>query len=509
MTIKHNEKRILDWVVVIPIVAIGLVYIFSTLFFKDNLLYATSITLIIVTVTFFLLIKIKEAIESYDKELKESQMALCEKAMYDELTKLANRSLFKDKCISEIYRAKREDHLIAILFIDLDGFKTINDTFGHNIGDELLIQVANRISSQVRKTDTLARFGGDEFVLMLVNCKSETNVTHIAEKIKNSISKPFDLANEEVMVGCSIGISMYPNDGQDYDELLRNADIAMYKAKESGKNRVVFFNKNMYSKIIEFQKMENSIRKGLENDEFILYYQPQVYTHNNEIAGFEALIRWKKGDEIVTPGVFLPVAVQSDLIVEIGEMVMIKAMSFAKKLHDLGYKFGKISINIDNRQLQKGNLLEIIQDALNKTGCNESLIECEITEGFIMKDIESSISLLQSLRKVGINIAMDDFGTGHSSLSYIKQLPIDTLKIDRTFVKDIPHSEKDIAIIKTIVALGKGLGVRVLAEGVETEEQKQFMVNNFYPIIQGYYYGKPLPEEKVIDFIKDFQNKHK
>lgn len=498
----NNRRKVLELAAAIPLAALALEY-FAAIFITNSLIF-TLFTILILGVVFFSFKKIKSSIEFYDKKIKEDEEALSEMAMYDSLTKLPNRNLFKNRCISEIYRAKREGHVIAILFIDLDGFKTINDSFGHDVGDQLLVQFSQRVLSQVRKTDTLARYGGDEFMLMLVNCKNETNVTHIAEKLIQTINEPFVFYGEEVIVRCSIGISLYPNDGANCDELLRNADIAMYKAKENGKNKFVFFNKDMYAKIVELQRLERDIKRGLKNDEFVLYYQPQIYTHNNTIAGFEALIRWEKDGKIISPGQFLPVAAQSDLIVEIGEMVMEKAMRFAKKLDDMGYKFGKISINVDNRQLQKKNLLKIIQEKLKETGCKESLIEFEITEGFIMKNVEGSISLLESLRNMGIDIAMDDFGTGYSSLSYIKYLPIDTLKIDQSFVRDIPKSKKDVAIIKTIVALGKGLGLRILAEGVETEEQKEFMVKNFYPIIQGYYYGKPLPEKDAIEFVKKY-----
>ena len=442
-----------------------------------------------------------------EKELKENEAKLVYRARHDTLTNLPNRFMFNEVITHEILRAKRENKKIALLFLDFDGFKHINDFYGHDTGDELLIQATKRLKEEIRESDYLFRFGGDEFVFLFSNFKDENDIVKVSEKLKNSFSEPFLIKGHLVKIGVSIGIAIYPNDGQTSEELLRNADIAMYKAKDAGKNRFVFFEEKMYQKIIQKHILEEDIKKAIENDEFIVYYQPQVDIKYHKVIGLEALVRWKKDGRIITPGEFIETASQCNLINDIGNIVMDKTISFAADIREITTDIEKISINLDDRQLKNNNILTIISNYLSRYSCDPALIEFEITEGFIMSDVKSSYELLKNIRDIGCSVSIDDFGTGYSSLAYIKKLPFDVIKIDQSFIRDIPGQFEDEAIAKTIIELGEGLGLRIIAEGIETKTQEEFLEKEGCYIIQGYLYSKPLPKKDIISYIKNFYRK--
>ncbi len=440
-----------------------------------------------------------------ENELKKKEVEISYKARHDALTGLQNRYAFTEIMVNEINRIKREMTIFALVFIDLDGFKDINDYYGHDAGDKLLIQVAKRFKKGIRKTDYLFRFGGDEFVLILTDCHKEDDVATAVEKLEKLFLKPFFIDKYLIKVGISLGITLCPNDGDSVDKLLKNADIAMYKAKEEGKNRYVFYQENMYKRIQKLHKTEESLKRGIKNGEFVLFYQPQVDIKIDKIVGFEALVRWKRGDTVVSPGEFIEIAERLNLINDIGEIVLDKAMKFAKRLSKDGYNIGRIAVNLSDRQLKNEKILKVIKELLKKNECDSELLELEVTEGFVMRDIEKSEKLLKEFRELGFLVSMDDFGTGYSSLAYLKKLPIDTLKIDQSFIKDIPGSKRDEAIVDTIIELGKGLDLCIIAEGVENEEQNRFLLERECSIIQGYYFSKPIEESKVIEFIENFQ----
>ena len=442
-----------------------------------------------------------------EKELKENEVKLTYRARHDTLTNLPNRFMFNEIITHEMLKAKREDKKVALLFLDFDGFKNINDFYGHDMGDELLVQATKRLKEEIRESDYLFRFGGDEFVFLFSDFKDENDILKIAEKLNNSFSEPFLIKGHLIRISVSIGIAVYPDDGTTSEELLRNADIAMYKAKDAGKNRYVFFEDKMYKKIIQRHILEEDIKKAIENDEFIVYYQPKVDVIAHKIIGLEALVRWKKDDKIIFPGDFIDIASQCNLIGDIGNIVMDKAMSFAANMKEISPDLENISINIDDKQLKNHNILTIISNYLSFHNCDPSLIEFEITERFIMSDIKSSYKLLKSLRDMGCSVSIDDFGTGYSSLAYIKKLPFDVIKIDQSFIRDIPGHFEDEAIAKTIIQLGEGLGLKIIAEGIEKKEQEEFLKKEGCCIIQGYLYSKPLSKKDIISYIKNFTEK--
>ncbi len=439
-----------------------------------------------------------------EKALKTKEEELSFYARHDSLTNLPNRYMFGEIISNEILRSKRESKIFALVFIDLDGFKDINDLYGHDAGDELLIESALRFKEDTRETDYLFRFGGDEFVMLLTNCGDENDVGRVVAKLKRAFSHPFFIQNHYIKVGISMGIAIYPDDGLDNEELLRNADIAMYKAKEEGRNRYVFYQEKMYKRITKRHALEEDIKRAIGDDEFILYYQPQIDIIKHKIIGFEALIRWEKGDKLITPDKFIKMAEQTNLINQIGLIVIDKAMKFAVKLHNDKINIGRIAINLSDKQLKDKTLLEKIKQISKRNNCSNSLMEFEITEGFIMSDLKSSYTLLKNLRHEGFVISIDDFGTGYSSLSYLKKLPLDIIKIDQSFITDIPGFKEDEAIVSAIIELGKGLNLKVIAEGVENLEQKRFLLQKGCKIIQGYFYSKPIPEQNVVEFIKKF-----
>ncbi|OOY42425.1 hypothetical protein BOV91_07015 [Solemya velum gill symbiont] len=362
--------------------------------------------------------------------------------------------------------------------------------------------VAEKLTQSLRREDTVARVGGDEFVLLLGSVSRPEDIANMAEKLLKAFRAPVLLNGHELSIGASLGISLYPQDGKSADELLHNADAAMYRAKEEGRNNYQFYTEALTYKAFERVLMENNLRQALEKEEFILHYQPQLDLHTGKIVGAEALIRWQQPQlGLISPSRFIPIAEDSGLIMPIGEWVLQEACSQAKKWLDKGIDIGRIAVNVAGPQLQRGRLVEVVQDVLAKCGLPASRLEIEVTESLLMQKTESAIKQLDELRQLGIVLAIDDFGTGYSSLSYLKQLPIHKLKIDRSFVHDIPGDPDDMAIADAVIALGKSLGLTVIAEGVETLEQAEFLRGAGCQEVQGYLYSQPVTAEQFEQLI--------
>ena len=438
--------------------------------------------------------------------LKKQTLELQYQAHHDTLTDLPNRTLFKDRLSQAIVNARRNKEKFALLFIDLDQFKKINDSLGHHIGDKVLIEAALRIQSTIREEDTLARLGGDEFTVILKNLKSIQNASHIAQDIINVMKEPITVINHNLYVTSSIGISVYPDDTTNNDNLIKYADAAMYKAKDEGRDNYQFYSRDMTAFAFERVIMESSLRVALKEDQFEVYFQPQFEAQSYKIVGMEALIRWRHPSlGLVSPVKFISIAEESGLIVEIDRVVMYKAMKLFVKWYEKGLNPGILSLNLAMKQLYKNDFLAHLVQTMNELNFQSYWLELEITEGQVMSNPELSIEKLKQINNMGIEIAIDDFGTGYSSLSYLKKFPLDKLKIDQSFVKDIPDDEDDMAITRAIIALGKSLNLVLIAEGVETEEQRDFLIENDCDLIQGYLYSVPLPEKEIETLLESKQ----
>jgi diguanylate cyclase (GGDEF)-like protein len=434
-------------------------------------------------------------------ELREQKDNLRHLAHHDTLTGLPNRLLFLDRLSHALKLAKRLEQSIAILFLDLDHFKQINDSLGHSAGDFLLETIAKRLKSSVREVDTVARLGGDEFTIILEGY--EHGIVGIVHKLIEEVSKVVEYKDHKLYTSVSIGISMYPKDGDSCESLLRNADAAMYKAKEVGRNRHQFYTADMTDKAMEWVIMESSIRKALKEDEFILEYQPQYDSRDNSLVGMEALVRWEHPTlGMLYPGNFISLAEDSSLIIALGERVLELAAHQTALWHAQGYKFGRVAVNISVKQLQEVDFIFKIASILKKAACSPSWIEIEVTESSVMYDTDTALARLREIQKMGIVLAMDDFGTGYSSLSLLKRLPIHKLKIDYSFIKDIPDDEESAAIAITVIELAKNMNLNVLAEGVENEQQKSFLQKHSCYYIQGFLYSKPLNADTMTKLLE-------
>ena len=437
-------------------------------------------------------------LNSYHQELNKKTDDLFYQANYDTLTHLPNRALFQDRLKQSIYKSSRNNEKFALFFIDLDQFKEVNDTFGHEYGDKLLVKVAQRLSSILTEDDTLARLGGDEFIIIMNNLKELHGVSVLAQKVLDILEVPIDVEGEEIFISSSIGISLFPQDSKDEKELLKNADIAMYRAKHDGRATYHFYAQEMTQEVLMRADMQRRIRYALQEHEFIVYYQPQYNIQEEKLIGLEALVRWedkKKG--IVLPGEFIAYAEEFGMVVAINRQVMRMAMKQAKVWDTKGLYFGRLSINISIEQVEDKNFVSLVQSLLHETNCNPNWITLELTEGQIMKNPKRAITILEQLNSLGILIAVDDFGTGYSSLAYLKHLPISELKIDRAFIMDISEDEDDKAIVNAIIAIAKSLKLDLIAEGVETDEQKEFLLSQGCNKIQGYLYARPMPADKI------------
>jgi diguanylate cyclase (GGDEF)-like protein len=428
----------------------------------------------------------------------EAEKEISYMAYHDQLTGLPNRRLLRDRMNQAIALAKRTEKLVGIIFIDLDSFKTINDTIGHEGGDSLLKIVAEKLVNAVRLYDTVTRFGGDEFLIMINNISDEKDIIAIADKVIAILREPFTVEGQDFNLTTSVGIAMYPYDGLDKDSLIKNADIAMYKAKENGKNQYVICSSELKNEMINKIKITNNLHRALRNNEFCLNYQPQISLSEGRIIGVEALIRWNHPEMgVIPPGVFIPIAEQIGVISEIGDWVLQEACEQNKKWQDLGFAPVCMAVNVSANQLRSLNFVDKISRTLKETGLDPKMVEIEITESAAMNETGYIVDFLSKIRSLGIMIAIDDFGTDYSSLSRLKELPIDKIKIDKQFVDGIEASEKDKAIVRTIINLAKNLEIRVIAEGVESGSQLEFLKQESCDEVQGYYYYKPMPPEEI------------
>ena len=434
------------------------------------------------------------------KELKEQKNAYKELAYYDVLTGLPNRVLFYDRLKHSIDKSKRNNSKLAILFLDLDNFKEINDSLGHHIGDLVLKIVAKRLETKIRRSDSLARLGGDEFTLLLEDLNNLSNIGELAQNLIQTVSEPMNIDNHELYITVSIGISLYPEDAINTDSLLKCADAAMYSAKNDGCNLFHFYKEEMTVQSLERITLETSMRHALENDEFIVYYQPLIDSRTNELIGLEALLRWQHPEKgLLTPDKFIYVAEASSIIIQIGEQVLQKVATQLKIWYEKGFNPEFVAVNLSVKQLRHQSLLSTISNILKKTSFRSQWLELEITEGYTMQKPTEAIKLLKEIKKLGVKLSIDDFGTGYSSLSYLKKLPVNKLKIDRLFIKDIPKNKEDKVLVVAIVSMAKSMKLDVVAEGVETEEQRKFLESVDCHIMQGYLFAKPMPASDIED----------
>ncbi|RDH81278.1 MAG: hypothetical protein DIZ80_14325 [endosymbiont of Galathealinum brachiosum] len=430
--------------------------------------------------------------------IKETESKLEYLAHHDQLTGLPNRLLCHARIDHKLQVAKRSKSLVAVLFIDLDMFKVVNDSMGHAQGDVLLQKVGKSLKDHIREEDTIARLGGDEFVITLGSLQSRQDAAHIADNILSIFSRPFLIESQNVFIGASIGISMYPNDGDDTDVLLRNADSAMYKAKADGRNNYQFYTPVLTEEASERLKIINSLRSALEKNEFCVHYQPQYALCNEKIIGVEALIRWDHPEMgMISPAKFIPVAEETGMIIPIGEWVLRTACQQLKQWNDAGYTSIRMAVNLSARQFWKPGLDKVIENILQEFNLKPADLELELTEGIIMHDTSVVIKTLNDIHDMGVRLAVDDFGTGYSSLSYVSRFPLDMLKIDRSFVRDITTNTDDAEMIMSIIALGHSMKLQVLAEGVETREQLFYLKEQGCDEVQGFYFSKPLPANEI------------
>jgi diguanylate cyclase (GGDEF)-like protein/PAS domain S-box-containing protein len=453
-------------------------------------------------------------------ERKQAEEQIRFLAYYDGLSKLPNRMLFMEKLSLALETARRQSHTHAILFLDLDRFKRINDTLGHSVGDRLLQGVAERLRKCLRSSDTLARggepqsaadtvarLGGDEFIVSISDLNRGEDAAKVARRILDSLSEPFRLDEHEVVITASIGISVFPADGTDVETLLKNADTAMYHAKDSGRNAFQFYSGSMNAAAFQRLALENSLRKAIEREELMLYYQPQIDIDTGRIVGAEALIRWRHPDlGLVSPGDFIPLAEETGLILPIGRWVLLSACSQGKSWQEAGYGPLQIAVNLSGRQFRQQHIVQTVEEAIRETGFDPRRLEIEITESILMRSAEETVQTLRELKAMGLRVSVDDFGTGYSSLNYLTRFPIDALKIDQSFVRDIAADPGDAAITAAIIAMARGLKLDVVAEGVETQDQLTYLRQRGCRLMQGYLFSRPVPAE---EFVKQLQDQMK
>lgn len=447
-------------------------------------------------------------------ERKNAEEQIAYLAYHDSLTGLPNNRLFKDRLKQGLEHAKRDNTLLAVMFLDLDRFKIINDTMGHGVGDKLLQVTSDRLLECVRSSDSVsinsdnpvsssvARMGGDEFTIMIEGLKSAQEVNKIARRITESISQPINLDGQDVYTSTSIGIALYPDDGTGVDALLKNADAAMYHAKDQGKNNFQYYNESMNQASSERLSLENDLHKALENQEFELYYQPQLSVTTGKVVGMEALIRWKHPEKgFISPVVFIPVAEETGMILQIGEWVIREACRQCVEWIHSGYRPVKISVNLSAKQLKEEKLNGMLAKILVETGMPVKYLGIELTESAIIGEPELALLRLNKIKEIGLQLSLDDFGTGYSSLSYLKRFPIDTLKIDQAFVRDIKTDHEAAALVKAIISMAHSLDMDVVAEGVESQDQLEYLGACSCDTIQGFLFSKPVPAKEVEDML--------
>ncbi len=444
--------------------------------------------------------------EELQREILERQLAqekINRMAYYDSLTNLPNPTLFRDRFTHELGRSSGNKKLSAVIFLALDRFKNINDTLGHSVGDEILRDFAKRLVNCIRKTDTAAYFGSNEFALLANEVEGVENCAKIVQKIRNSLIPPFLCGGQELYLTASFGISLPPNDGDDSQTLIKNASIALYRARQSGGDNYQFYTEHMHERALKSLSLENSMRRGLENEEFFLQFQPQICAKTGKITGTEALVRWQHPElGMVSPLDFIPIAEETGLIMPLGEWILETACRQNVAWQRDGFPDLRIAVNLSLRQFQQNDLIEIINRVLTDSKLDPQYLELELTESVLMNNTEQAIETLQKLRNLGIKISIDDFGCGYSSLSYLKILPIDVLKIDQAFVRDIATSPNDAAIVKTIITLANNLHLQTIAEGIETEEQSNILSDLECDELQGYLFSKPLRADALRSFLR-------
>jgi diguanylate cyclase (GGDEF)-like protein/PAS domain S-box-containing protein len=422
---------------------------------------------------------------------KQTEESLYYMAHYDALTGLPNRRFFHDRLDQALKEARRSGDIVGLFFLDLDGFKFVNDNLGHRAGDQLLREVAQRLGNCLRATDTVARMGGDEFTIIAPNLRHDHHAASIARSILDGLAPPLKLDGRELFVSASLGITLFPMDAADTETLLKNADIAMYRAKELGKNSYQFYSAELNERTMERLTLYSKLRRALEERELFLHYQPQVDLITGNIVGVEALARWR------SPGRFIPLAEESGLIHELGQYILRLSCAEALTWHASGARTIRLGINLSAHQLKRADITDIIEQAVRECGFPPAWLEFEITESSLIEDLKDIAAKLEKLKGLGATIAIDDFGTGYSSLAYLKRLPIDRLKIDRTFVKELPHGKSDGEIATAIIAIARSLGMQVIAEGVENEEQAKFLRERGCDQVQGFYFCEPVSPEKL------------
>ncbi len=441
---------------------------------------------------------------SYALEYIEKEDKLNHLAYHDALTGLPSRTLFQDRLAQALTNSHRHGNRLGVLFIDLDNFKNINDSLGHHAGDILLKQVAARFSTCMREGDTVARLGGDEFVVILGSIASEDDAWMVSQKILKLMTKPITIEGHELIVTCSIGIALYPKDGEDVKTLLQSADGALYLAKSKGRNNAQFCTAEMNAKALGQLTLENGMRQAIKRQEFLLHYQPRVDLVSGEITGTEALVRWQHPVQgLLYPTTFIPVAEESGLIVPLGEWVLRTACEQNKAWQLAGLKPVSIAVNLSARQFKQQDLVELVTHILKETELDPSYLELELTESMVMQNVEATIATLTQLRAIGVKLAIDDFGIGYSSLNYLKHFPINFLKIDKSFVRDITTDRDDAIITKIIISMAHDMGLKVTAEGVETDEQKSFLCLHRCDEMQGYLFSKPIPADEFEILLKE------
>jgi diguanylate cyclase (GGDEF)-like protein/PAS domain S-box-containing protein len=443
--------------------------------------------------------------------IKQSQSQLEHLAHHDSLTNLPNRLLFEDRLQHAISQSKRHERQLAVLFLDLDRFKNINDTLGHAVGDELLQEVAKRLQHILRDGDTAARLGGDEFTVLVENLEDPSQAAVVASKIQENFKTPYKIAGRELHITTSIGISIYPEDGQTVADLTKNADAAMYQAKEQGRNNYRYYTSELTRTAFERLLLETELRSALQKGQLLLYYQPQISLKDGQMTGAEAVLRWHHPRlGIIPPARFIPLAEESGLIHEIGHWVLREACEQTRYLYRQDLFQGRMALNLSVRQIMQTDLILRFEQIIDESGCPPDMLQLEVTEGIFMGQMQHSVPVLDVFKKLGVSIAIDDFGTGYSSLSYLKQLPIDKLKIDRSFIRDLPHDSDAIAITQAIIALGKNLGLHIIAEGVETLAQQALLQKMGCEEGQGYLYSPPVPanafEEMLLEGSRTFRH---
>lgn len=437
-------------------------------------------------------------------ERKVQEEKILYQATHDALTRLPNRDLLLDRLTQAIAYARRRGTGLGVAFLDLDSFMSVNDSLGHDIGDRLLRAVAERFETCVREDDTVARYTGDEFAFILLDAADENKISSAVQKIMAAVSSPFSLDGRELFLTCSVGIALYPRDGEDAQVLLKNANTALHRAKEHGSNSFQFYADEMNVKALERLMLENNLRHALERNELQLHYQPQVDIRSGKVIGIEALVRWQNPEfGLIPPAMFIPLAEETGLILEIGDWVLRTACAQNKAWQDSGLAPLRMAVNFSARQFKQPNVVETVAFALRESGLAPCYLDIELTESVLIHDADAAISTMRALRELGVQFSIDDFGTGYSSLSYLKRFPLNTLKIDRSFVQDVPGNTDDAAIAKAIISMAHDLKLKVIAEGVENEAQRTFLKQHHCDEMQGYYFSRPVCADEIAELLRN------